>query len=94
MVKLTVLHSHHLKLVTGYRYMVHLYCLAVQAGFYSDAVECRTLSPADRVRSPVGENVISIFSPVTFGAPRWAPLSYSLVVRADKENEDSFISRF
>ena len=24
----------------------------------------------------------------------WAPLSYSLVVRADKENEDSFISRF
>ena len=30
--------------VTGYRYMIHLYCLAVQAGFYSDAVECRTLS--------------------------------------------------
>ena len=26
--------------VTGYRYMIHLYCLAVQAGFYSDAVEC------------------------------------------------------
>ena len=41
--------------VTGYRYMIHLYCLAVQAGFYSDVVECRTLSPADRVRSPVGK---------------------------------------
>ena len=41
--------------VTGYRYMIHLYCLAVQAGFYSDVVECRTLSPADWVRSPVGE---------------------------------------
>ena len=41
--------------VTGYRYMIHLYCLAVQAGFYSDVVECRTLSPADRVRSQVGE---------------------------------------
>ena len=26
--------------VTGYRYITHLYCLAVQAGFYSDAVEC------------------------------------------------------
>ena len=26
--------------VTGYRYTTHLYCLAVQAGFYSDAVEC------------------------------------------------------
>ena len=26
--------------VTGYRYIAHLYCLAVQAGFYSDAVEC------------------------------------------------------
>ena len=56
--------------VTRYRYMIHLYCLAVQAGFYSDVVECRTLSPADRVRSPVGKNVISIFSPVTFGAQR------------------------
>ena len=38
-----------------YRYVRHLYCLAVQAGFYSEVVECRTLSPADRVRSPVGE---------------------------------------
>ena len=27
--------------VTGYRYITHLYCLAVQAGFYSDVVECR-----------------------------------------------------
>ena len=33
--------------------MIHLYCRAVQADFYSDAVECRTLSPADRYRSPV-----------------------------------------
>ena len=74
--------------------MIHLYCLAVQAGFYSDVVECWPVTQTARVRSPVGENVISIFSPVTFGAPRWAPLSYSLVVRADKENEDSFISRF
>ena len=45
----------------GYRYMIHLYCLAVQAGFYSDAVECRTLSPADRVRSPVGEKCYFYF---------------------------------
>ena len=42
--------------VTGNRYITHLYCLAVSAGFSSVAVECRTLSPADRVRSPVGEN--------------------------------------
>ena len=53
--------------VIRYRYMIYFYCLVVQAGFYSDVVECRTLSPTDRVRSPVGENVISIFSPVTFG---------------------------
>ena len=28
--------------VTGYRLgnIIHLYCLAVQAGFYSDVVEC------------------------------------------------------
>ena len=45
------------------RYMIHFYCLVVEAGFYSDVVECRTLNPADRVRSPVGENVIWIFSP-------------------------------
>ena len=43
------------------RYMIHFYCLAVEAGFYSDVVECWTLNPADRVQSPVGENVIWIF---------------------------------
>ena len=37
------------------RYMIHFYCLAVEAGFYSDVVECSTLNPVDRVRSPVGE---------------------------------------
>ena len=52
--------------VTGYRYMIHLYCLAVQAGFYSDVVECRTLSPADRVRSPVGEKCYFHFSTVSY----------------------------
>ena len=31
-----------------------LYHIAVKAGFYSDAVECRTLSPVDRVLSLVG----------------------------------------
>ena len=25
------------------RYIIHLYCLAVQAGFYSDVVECSTI---------------------------------------------------
>ena len=25
---------------SSHRYMIHLYCLAVQAGFYSDVVEC------------------------------------------------------
>ena len=25
------------------RYIIHLYCLAVQAGFYSDVVECLTV---------------------------------------------------
>ena len=24
----------------GYRYVAHLYCFAVQAGFYGDVVEC------------------------------------------------------
>ena len=32
-----------------------LYHVAIKAGLNSDVVECRTLSPADRVRSPVGK---------------------------------------
>ena len=28
------------KNVTGFRYIAHLYCLAIQASFYSDGVEC------------------------------------------------------
>ena len=43
------------RIVTGYRYITHLYCLAVHAGFCRDVVECKTLNPADRVRSLVGE---------------------------------------
>ena len=49
------------------RYMIHFYCLAVEAGFYSDMVECRTLNPADQVRSRVGEKCdLDFFSfPIT-----------------------------
>ena len=45
--------------------MIHLYCLAVQAGFYSDVVECSPVTQAARVRFPVAALVIRIFSPVT-----------------------------
>ena len=41
--------------MTGYSYIRHLYCLVVQASFYIDVVECRTLSPVDWVQSPAGE---------------------------------------
>ena len=50
--------------VTGYRYIAHLYCLAVQAGFYSDVVECSLSTRENLVRSPSGKK------PVTFGAQR------------------------
>ena len=33
------------------RYNTHLYCLAVQAGFYRDAVECLTATQEILVRS-------------------------------------------
>ena len=36
------------------RYNTHLYCLAVQAGFYSDAVECLTATQEILVRSSAG----------------------------------------
>ena len=45
--------------------MMHLYCLAVQAGFYSDAVECRTLSPADRVSAKTHSLRMTCYLPTT-----------------------------
>ena len=44
----------------GARYITHLYCLAVEAGFYSDVVECLSVDPAIRVRFPAG--AVEIFS--------------------------------
>ena len=42
------------------------YCLAVEAGFYSDVVECLPLDPAAQVRFP--PRAVGIFlHPVTFG---------------------------
>ena len=50
--------------------MIHFYCLAVETGFYSDVVECRTLNPADHVRSQVREKYdLDFYSfPITFGS--------------------------
>ena len=49
-----------------YRYITHFYCLAVEAGFYSDVVECLPLDPAAQVRIP--PRAVGIFlHPVTFG---------------------------
>ena len=48
------------------RYITHFYCLAVEAGFYSDVVECLPLDPAAQVRFP--PRACGIFlHPVTFG---------------------------
>ena len=38
----------------GARYKIHFYCLAVEAGFYSDVVECLPVDPATWVRFPAG----------------------------------------
>ena len=46
------------------RYITHFYCLAMEAGFYSDVVECLPLDPAAQVRFP--PRVVGIFlHPVT-----------------------------
>ena len=45
--------------VTGSRYLlIHFYCLAVEAGFYSDVVECLPVDPASWVRFPAGAGKI------------------------------------
>ena len=47
------------------RYITHFYCLAVEAGFYSDVVECLPLDPAVRIQFP--PRAVGIFlHPVTF----------------------------
>ena len=36
----------------GARYITHFYCFAVEAGFYSDVVQCLPVDPASWVRFP------------------------------------------
>ena len=53
------------------RYNTHLYRLAVQAGFYSDAIECWISTHETLVQSSVwAKRLFASFSPVTFGAQR------------------------
>ena len=51
-----------------FRYNTHLYCLAVQAGFYSDVVVLASDVRGPQFDPQPVQKVISIFSPVTFGA--------------------------
>ena len=52
--------------VVGIGSITHFYCLAVEAGFYSDMVECLPLDPAAQVQFPLW--AVGIFlRPVTFG---------------------------
>ena len=52
------------KYVVGIGILTHFYCLAVEAGFYSDVVECLPLDPAAQVRFP--PRAVGIFlHPVT-----------------------------
>ena len=45
--------------VTGSMYNItHFYCLVVEAGFYSQVVECLPVDPATLVRFPAGEGKI------------------------------------
>ena len=50
--------------VTGSRFIyTHFYyCLAVEAGFYSDVVECLPVDPATWTRFPAGTGTGKIFS--------------------------------
>ena len=54
--------------VTGSRYIIHFYCFAVEAGFYSNVVECLCVDPATWVRFPAGAG--KMFSLYDNGAHR------------------------
>ena len=51
-----------------YMYITHFYCLAVEAGFYSDVLECLPVDPVTWVRFPAGAG--KIFSLYDNGAHR------------------------
>ena len=56
---ITVLLGISLDHVTGSRYMkIHFYCLAVEASFYSDMVECLSVDSANWIRFPAGAGKI------------------------------------
>ena len=58
--------NYHVTICSRDRYITHFYCLAVEAGFYSDVIECLPLDPAAQVRFP--PRAVGIFlHPVTFG---------------------------
>ena len=57
----------------GSRYIIHFYCLAVEAGFYSDVVECCPVAPATWVRFPAGTG--KLFSLYDMCQNRCVPLS-------------------
>ena len=50
----------------GARYIRHFYCLAVEAGFYSDVVECLPVDPATWVRFPAGAGKIFLLYECVF----------------------------
>ena len=56
--------------------MIHFYCLAVEASFYSDVVECLPVDPATWVRFPAGAG--KIFSLYDNGAHRGTNLSQGM----------------
>ena len=45
--------------VTGYRYIIHLYCLLVQASFYSNVVECWPLDQRVPGSIPGGQESVT-----------------------------------
>ena len=54
---------------TGSRYNItHFYCLAVEAGFESDVVECLPVNPATWVRFPAGAGkIVSLYDKLMLG---------------------------
>ena len=70
--------------------MIHFYCLAVEAGFYSDVVECLPLDPAAQVRIP--PRAVGIFlHPVTL-LPDFTILVWKLKKNNAKYRQIDFLS--
>ena len=67
-----------------YIHIIHFYCLAVEAVFYSDVVECLPVDPAIWVRFPAWTGkIFSVYDIINASSPRTYKSGYKKEINAN-----------